>query len=274
MPTHDLPAAGKTRHPNDGLLDSLQRWRDADRAAEPESVIPGLRVIEAHRATIERAKAALMLRYELDPLPAFAVLVHWSRLTHTPVHTLAETLVHGLRNADPWTVIRDRQLIRWLEEQLLKADPMTSSGSDRGRRTGQGPVPMRLRTLDSCAEQGGCRDTAHAAECPCTTRPPTLPATSAGSTDLEVNQDEKKDTTRQRVARTLRYLASHYLADADGPDRDHVNQNLARTNAATASDLLRERRIERDDVEAYLQAQRPTGTGSQPTPDRHRAEAG
>lgn len=268
MPTHHLPAADNTRPPSGGLLDSLQRWRDADRAAEPESVIPGLRVIDAHRATIERAKAALMLRYELDPLPAFAVLVHWSRLTHTPVHTLAETLVHGLRNANPWTVIRDRQLIRWLEEQLLKADPLTSSGSYGGRRTGQGPVPMRLRTLDSCAEQGGCRGTAHAAECPCTTRPPTVPATSAGSADLEVNQDEK-DTTGQRVARTLRYLAN-----ADRPGRDHVNQNLARTNAATASDLLRERRIERDDVEAYLQAQRPTGTGSKPPPDRHRAEAG
>ena len=50
------------------------------------------------------------------------------------------------------------------------------------------------------------------------------------------------------VARTLRYLA-HRLA---GPHRP--NQNVARTNAARASAILRERRHEQEDVDAYLQA--------------------
>ena len=68
----------------------------------------------------------------------------------------------------------------------------------------------------------------------------------------------------QLVARTLRFLAHRYLAD---PHRPH--QNRARANAAEACAILRERRHEQDDVDAYLRARRlahhsasKTGTGS------------
>jgi hypothetical protein len=53
------------------------------------------------------------------------------------------------------------------------------------------------------------------------------------------------------IARTLRYLANRYLAD---PDRS--NQSIARANAAQACATLRNRRNERDDVDAYLRVRR------------------
>lgn len=62
----------------------------------------------------------------------------------------------------------------------------------------------------------------------------------------------------QRLARTLRYLASRYLADPDRTDRLQSNQTIARTNAAEASATLRERRREQEDVDAYLRARRLT----------------
>lgn len=51
------------------------------------------------------------------------------------------------------------------------------------------------------------------------------------------------------VARTLRYLARRILAEPNRP-----NQKVARNNAAQASAILRERRDEQDDADAYLQA--------------------
>ena len=52
------------------------------------------------------------------------------------------------------------------------------------------------------------------------------------------------------VARTLRYLAGRYLAE---PNRS--NQHTSRANAAEAHAILRQRRREQDDVDAYLRAQ-------------------
>ena len=122
MPVNHLPTH-EARHPGSGLLDALQEWRDADRVAVPESHVPERRAIEANRALIEQAKGALMLRYGMDHFQAFALIVRWSRLTHTPVHSLAETLVHGLGEANTHTDARHRPLIRWLEDQLRQADP-------------------------------------------------------------------------------------------------------------------------------------------------------
>jgi hypothetical protein len=53
------------------------------------------------------------------------------------------------------------------------------------------------------------------------------------------------------VARTLRYLAGRYLAE---PNRS--TQHTSRANAAEAHAIMRQRRREQDDVEAYLRAQR------------------
>ena len=50
-------------------------------------------------------------------------------------------------------------------------------------------------------------------------------------------------------ARTLRYLATRYLA---GPPLS--NQDIARDNAAKATATLRRRRHERESVDAYVQA--------------------
>jgi len=52
------------------------------------------------------------------------------------------------------------------------------------------------------------------------------------------------------VARTLRYLAGRYLAE---PNRS--SQHTSRANAAEAHAILRQRRREQDDVDAYLRAQ-------------------
>jgi hypothetical protein len=54
---------------------------------------------------------------------------------------------------------------------------------------------------------------------------------------------------QQLVARTLRYLATRYLAD---PHRSSLN--TARTNAAEAHATLRERLREQAHVDAYLRA--------------------
>ena len=52
------------------------------------------------------------------------------------------------------------------------------------------------------------------------------------------------------VARTLRYLASRYL---DEPNQS--NQHTSRANAAEAHAIMRQRRREQDDVDAYLRTQ-------------------
>lgn len=56
----------------------------------------------------------------------------------------------------------------------------------------------------------------------------------------------------QLLARTLRYLANKYLADPGRTEENHSNQSTARTNAAEASATLRQRRHDREDVDAYL----------------------
>ena len=120
---HLLPADKDARHPNAGLLEALEQWRDTDWSSASESHVPERRAIDAHRATIERANGALMRRYGMDTFQAFSLMVRWSRLTRTPVHTLARTLVQGIDEADPQPARRHRLLIRWLEGQLRHADP-------------------------------------------------------------------------------------------------------------------------------------------------------
>jgi hypothetical protein len=123
MSVNILPITTEARHPGSGLLDALEQWRDADMTAPSESHGLEHRAIDANRALIEQAKGALMLRYGIDHFQAFALLVRWSRLTHTPVHSMAETLVHGLGEANAFTDARHRPLIRWLEEQLGQTHP-------------------------------------------------------------------------------------------------------------------------------------------------------
>ena len=52
------------------------------------------------------------------------------------------------------------------------------------------------------------------------------------------------------VARTLRYLARRYLGEPNPS-----NQHTSRANAAEAHAIMRQRRREQDDVDAYLRAQ-------------------
>ena len=124
MPVHHLLVP--TNHAGDpgaGLLDALQQWRAVDWTSIPECHVPERRAIEANRATVERAKGALMRLYGMGTFQAFSLMVRWSRLTHTPVHTLARTLVQGVGEPDPQPEWRHRPLIRWLEGQLRHADP-------------------------------------------------------------------------------------------------------------------------------------------------------
>ena len=117
-------------HPtSDRLVESLQQWRDADLAATPEPFDPELRAIDANRAVVEHAKGALMLRYGIDSYQAFAVLVRWSRATHTPVHTIADTLVHGICEGSPQTGVLQKPLMRWIESRLRINDPDTAMSS-------------------------------------------------------------------------------------------------------------------------------------------------
>jgi len=87
--------------PGTGLVNALHQWRDTTWTATSECHVPEHRAIDAHRATVERAKGVLMRRYGMDAFPAFALMVRRARATHTPVHTLAGTLVHGIDLADP-----------------------------------------------------------------------------------------------------------------------------------------------------------------------------
>ena len=123
MPAKQLPSTGDARHASDRLLEALQRSRDADSAAAPERVVPGLREIDVNPAIIEQAKGALMLRYGINSYQALSVLVRWSRVTRTPVDTIAHTLLHGICEGNPQTETRQRPLIRWLEDRLRYGDP-------------------------------------------------------------------------------------------------------------------------------------------------------
>jgi hypothetical protein len=105
------------------LADSLELWRDADRTADTEVLVPTFRVLEAHRLVVEQAKGALMLRYGIDCHQAFAVMVRWARVTHLPVVGLAEALVHGVCEGSPRSERRQGALLRWLEQQLLHDTP-------------------------------------------------------------------------------------------------------------------------------------------------------
>jgi hypothetical protein len=105
------------------LVESLQQWRDADQSASSTSLDPELRSIDAHRPVVEHAKGALMLRYGIDSYQAFAVLVRWARVTHTPVHTIAETLVHGICEGSPQTGARQQPLMRWIQSRLRDHEP-------------------------------------------------------------------------------------------------------------------------------------------------------
>jgi len=139
MPANHLLSATDATSVDDRLVDSLQQWRDADRAAPSETLIPGLRSIVAHRAVVEQAKGALMLRYGIDSHQAFAVLVRWSRVSRTPVPTIAHTLIHGICQGNPQTELRQRPLIRWLEIELRRNDPEPEGLATAP--TGREPVP-------------------------------------------------------------------------------------------------------------------------------------
>lgn len=82
-------------------------------------------VIEQHtsRPDVERAKGALMMRYAIDSHQAFALLVRWSRVTRTPVATIAQTLLRGICEGNPHAELRQRSLVRWIEAQLRDGDP-------------------------------------------------------------------------------------------------------------------------------------------------------
>lgn len=94
LPAHDA------FNPGTGLFDALHQWRDASWTAVSECHAPERRAIDAHRATIERARGVLMRRYGVDAVQAFSLMVRRARQTHTPVHTLAGTLVRGPDAAD------------------------------------------------------------------------------------------------------------------------------------------------------------------------------
>ena len=123
MSVQHLPTTNDACHPGTGLLDALHQWRDTAWTATSECHVPERRAIDANRATIERAKGALMRRYGMDRFQAFSLMVRWARLTHTPVHTLARTLAQGIGEADPQPGRRHRPLNRWLEAQLRHAEP-------------------------------------------------------------------------------------------------------------------------------------------------------
>ena len=136
MTAQQRPITDSTRRASEDLLEALRRWRAADRSAAAGSPVPGLRLIDANRVVVEHAKGALMLRYGIDSHQAFAVMVRWSRVTRTPVPTLAHTLLHGICEGNPETEMRQRSLVRWLEDQLRNGDP------DLGRPA-QPPVWLR-----------------------------------------------------------------------------------------------------------------------------------
>ncbi|WP_310528065.1 ANTAR domain-containing protein [Nocardioides sp.] len=102
------------------LLDVLQRERTAA-ATDPSDLGPS--EIHAKLALIERAKGALMLHYGVDSHQALAVLIGWSRISRTPLTTIAHTLLRGICEGNPQTEIQQRALMRWLEAQLRERDP-------------------------------------------------------------------------------------------------------------------------------------------------------
>ena len=154
MSVHHLFPANDSPHPDTGLLDALQQWRDPAWTPIIESHVPERRAIDANRVAVERANGALMRRFGLETFQAFSLMVRWSRLTRTPVHTLARTLVQGIDEADPQPEKRHRLLIRWLEVQLRHAGATAGPLHDTTRAVTE-PGHMRLRILSMSAEPGG-----------------------------------------------------------------------------------------------------------------------
>ena len=123
MPADPRPFTPDARRTANRLLDVLQRERSADRAAPTDRSVPGACEVDANTALVERAKGALMLHFGVDSHQAFALLVGWARTSHTPVPTIAHTLLRGICEGNPQTEVRQRPLIRWLEAQLRDSDP-------------------------------------------------------------------------------------------------------------------------------------------------------
>lgn len=98
MPAQHLPT-NDARHPVTGSLDALRC--DTAWTATSECHVPEHRTIDANRATIERAKGVSRRRCGMDTVQAFSLMVRRARETHTPVHTLARTLVQGIDEARP-----------------------------------------------------------------------------------------------------------------------------------------------------------------------------
>jgi hypothetical protein len=123
MPTDPRSLTPDARRAANRLLDVLQRDRRADgaTATHPSALAPY--EVHAKPALIEQAKGALMLHYGIDSHQAFAVLVGWARISHTPVPTVAHTLMRGICEGNPQTEVRHRALMRWLEAQLRDGDP-------------------------------------------------------------------------------------------------------------------------------------------------------
>ena len=99
MPTGPLLLTPDARRTANRLLEVLQRERIADRAAATDSSDLGPCGLDANSALMEQAKGALMLHYGVDSHQAFAVLVGWARTSHTPVPTIAHTLLRGICEA-------------------------------------------------------------------------------------------------------------------------------------------------------------------------------
>lgn len=116
------PPRDHARRPGPGLLDALHHWRDTAWTPTSERHVSEHRAIDANRATIERAKGALMRRYGMDSFQAFSLMVRWARLSHTPVHIVAKTLAQDIDEADSQPERRHSPLIRWLEGQLRPVD--------------------------------------------------------------------------------------------------------------------------------------------------------
>jgi hypothetical protein len=122
MPTDPRSLTPDARRAANRLLEVLQHDRLADGAATHGTVLASYES-HARPALIEQAKGALMLHYGIDSHQAFAVLVGWARISHTPVPTIAHTLMRGICEGNPETEVRHRALMRWLEAQLRDGDP-------------------------------------------------------------------------------------------------------------------------------------------------------
>lgn len=109
------------RRTTNRLVEELHREHVARRAAALAGLGPC--EIDVKPALLEQAKGALMLHFGVDSHQAFAVLLGWSRESHTPVAVIAHTLLRGICEGNPHTEERQRALVRWLEAQLREGVP-------------------------------------------------------------------------------------------------------------------------------------------------------